>query len=275
MGSVRSSWVVAASLVAVGSVVAAAAPASARQASPVPAVRHLAGPLAAGGSPAPIRAGVRAVPAVPKSAKDLGKVAGDTSMRLIVTLKVRNQAALTSFISALSDRKSPLFHHFLQPGQFGARFGATPSEVSRVDAALRSAGLVPGRVSSNRLSIPVHASAAAAEHAFGTTIAAYRLANGRRAYLNSAAVRIPSAVAPFVTGVLGFNTVDVPKSLAVRPAAFPGRIRHHVRPRFVPSGCRSRPEPCAAASEAAATSGSYTADELASVYGMSPLYGDE
>jgi hypothetical protein len=114
VGSVRLSWAVAASLVALGGVVAAAAPASARQAGPAPAVPH-ATALAADGTPATTRAGLRAVAAVPRSAESLGRLPGATWLHLVVTLKVRDPAGLTAFISALSDRQSPLFHHFLRP----------------------------------------------------------------------------------------------------------------------------------------------------------------
>ena len=276
MGSVKVVSAVCAGLVGLG-VVAAAAPASGQQASRVSVARQQATLPAPGGTPAAIRAGMRTVPVVPKSAKDLGQLSASTSLHMLVTLKVRNPAALTSFIWALSDRKSPLFHHFLQPGQFGARFGATPAQVAKVDAALRSAGLVPGPLSADRLAIPVHASAAAAEHAFGTKIAEYRLAHGRLAYANSAAVRIPAAAAPYVIGVIGLNTVDVPHSLAVRHSvtirmgAPRAPIRPVARPRLAPSA--SGPRPCSAAANVATADGSFTADQLASHYGMSPLYG--
>jgi subtilase family serine protease len=194
-----------------------------------------------------------------------------TSVRMLVTLKVRNPAALTSFIAALSDRKSPLFHHFLRPGQFGAKFGPTLAQVATVDKALRSAGLVPGRLSSNRLSIPVRATAAAAEHALGTTITRYRLASGRVAYANSAAVHVPAAAAPYLSGVLGLNTLDVPHSLALRLAAPGHRLAPAAQARLKPSA--SGPQPCSAATAAAGEFGSLTADQLASYYGMSPLYG--
>src|SRR5262249_57142237 len=120
-----------------------------------------------------------------------GPLAPGTSLRLDVTLKVRDQAALTSFIAALWDRHSPLFHHFLRPGQFGPRFGATLAQVARVDAALRSMGLAPGKVSSDRLLIPVRASAAAVERAFATPLVQYRLAGGRGASPDSPAAASP------------------------------------------------------------------------------------
>jgi subtilase family serine protease len=192
-----------------------------------------------------------------------------------VTLKVRNPSALTSFLAALSDRASPLFGHYLRAGQFGARFGPTTAQVATVDAALRTAGLVPGRVSSDRLAIPVRASAGAAERAFGTTITRYRLADGRVAYANSATVHVPAAAAPFVTAVLGLDTMAVVHSLAARQSpARPGPARDRRspagRPELLPSA--SGPRPCTAAANAATADGTFTANQLASYYRMSPLY---
>ena len=249
-------------------------------------VAGLVGLGALAGPAVPANAGVTSVPAtapaaIPRGAVDLGQLPASTSLRLLVTLKVRNPAALTSFIAALSDRQSPLFRHYLRAGQFGARFGPTAAQVATVDGALRSAGLVPGRVRSDRLAIPVRASAGAAERAFGTTITRYRLANGRVAYANSAAARVPAAAAPFVAAVLGLDTMDVVHGLAARPSLVrlgaPGEDRSSAqrRPEFAPSA--SGPQPCTAAADAATADGSFTADQLASYYRMSPLYrlGDQ
>ncbi len=221
-----------------------------------------------------VRIGAR--PVVPKGARRIGLEPPGASVHLEIGLKVRNQSALTSFIAGLSDRRSPLFHRFLQPGQFGPRFGPTLARVAKVDAALRSLGLVPGPVGSDRLAIGVHASAAAAERAFATPLVRYRLQGGRVAYLNSARPRIPAAAAPYVSGVLGLDTVNVPASLAIRPGAPGGRIRAGASSRAGesrPAAATPGPRPCLAATQATQADGSYTADQLAAHYGMSPLYG--
>ena len=100
-----------------------------------------------------------AAPKLPATAVRLGTVSGTTTISLDVTLKVHDQPALNAFLAGLSDKNSPLFHHFLSPGQFGPMFGPTLAEVTAVENALRGAGLSPGVVSANRLSIPVTASA--------------------------------------------------------------------------------------------------------------------
>ncbi len=259
---------VTAALAALGGVLLSAPSASA---GPPAAVLAAAERLAPGH---PVRIGAR--PVVPRTARKVGLEPPEASVHLEIGLKVRNQAALTSFIAGLSDRGSPLFHHFLRPGQFGTRFGPTPAQVARVEAALRSVGLVPAPVDRDRLAIGVQASAVTVERAFATPLVRYRLASGRVAYANSAAPRMPAAAAPYVSGVLGLDTLTVPSSLAIRPAAPHGRVRATAVSRAAirgPAAVAQGPRPCAAATQAAQAYGSYTADQLAAHYGMSPLYG--
>ncbi len=211
-------------------------------------------------------------PPIPRGAARLGAVAGSAVLHLDVTLRVRNPSALTSFIAALSDRQSPLFHHFLRRGQFGARFGPTKAQVAVVDAALRSRGLSPGPVTAGRLAIPVTATAATAGRAFGVSLDRYRLPGGRVAYANSAAPRLPAAAARYVQGVLGLSDLYLPRSLAARPVRPVGR-RHGSVSRMTAVPSAGGPRPCAAARNAATPTGPFTANQLASYYAMSPLYG--
>jgi len=118
-------------------------------------------------------------PRLPDGAVRVGALSSRAVLHLDVTLRVRNPSALAAFISALSDRASPQFHHFLRPGQFAARFGPTPGQVAAVESALRGQGLTPGPAAPDRLSIPVTASAATVERALRTGLASYRLATGR------------------------------------------------------------------------------------------------
>jgi hypothetical protein len=212
----------------------------------------------------------------PQGSVMLGPVRPRKVISAQVILKVAHPAALSAFIAGLSDRRSPLFHQFLRPGQFGARFGPPLSQVSAVRNALRSAGLSPGPVAPDRLAIPVTGSAAAIERAFGTRLVRYRLPGGRVAYRNLSAPRVPAAVAPYLGGVLGLSDVDVPRSMAVpprRPArrrALTARLAADVT--ALPAASSAAPKPCAAAVAARQPDGSFTADELASHYGMSALY---
>jgi hypothetical protein len=246
----------AAGALGLGGAVAAVAPSAA---GPVPNVPR-------------VRIATERPPRVPPGAVRLGALAPGTRIRLDVTLNVRDPAALHAFLAALSDRRSPLFHHFLQRGQFGPMFGPALSSVAAVQAALRQAGLSPGRVTSNRLIIPVTAPAAAIERAFGTPLVRYRLPGGRIAYANTAAPKIAANVAPYVSGVIGLDNLMREQSMLVRPSPrMAGRHQRLPARRFAAPDAAG-PQPCGAAKSEAASTGSYTANELASYYLMSPFY---
>ena len=67
----------------------------------------------------PVALPASAAPKPPAGAVRLGEVSPGTAISLDVTLKVPDSSGLTAFLAGLSDRSSPLFHHFLRPGQFG------------------------------------------------------------------------------------------------------------------------------------------------------------
>jgi subtilase family serine protease len=199
-------------------------------------------------------------------------MAPGSSLHLDVILKVPDPAALTAFIADLSNRRSPLFDHFLRRGQFGALFGPGLAVVAAVRTALQQEGLSPGPVTSDRLAIPVTVPAATAERAFATNLVRYRLAGGRVAYANTSAPEIPAAVAPYVSGVLGLNELYQAHSMLVRPAPRSVGQRQAAASRAAAAPHAAGPRPCAAASAISAADGSFTPDELAAHYGLSPLY---
>jgi subtilase family serine protease len=224
------------------------------------------------GGGSPVRMGADTPPPLPAGAVRLGPLAPGTMLHVDVTLKVRDPAALGAFAAGVTTQNSPLFGHFLRPGQFGPRFGAALSSIAAVAAALRQAGLSPGQVPSDRLSIPVTASAAAVEHAFGTSLVRYRLPGGRIAFRNSSAPTIAALAAPFVSGVLGLSDLYLMHPMLARPTptsavGHPARGGHPFA-----SATAAGPQPCAAARSAGASFGAFTANLLARYYLMSPLY---
>ena len=207
-------------------------------------------------------------PLVPEHSSALGALEPSTSLHLDITLKLPDPSAVTAFITSLSDRSSPDFRHFLRPGQFGRLFGPPLSEVAAVDAVLRSDGLHPGQVSSNRLSIPVTAPASAIDRALHVRLVSYRLPSGRVAFTTLSAPSIATSVAADLQGVIGLSDLAQPQSLVVRSSKL-SNAHPSARPALQGT---SGPTPCAAATKAAEAYGSYTADQLASYYDMTPLY---
>jgi subtilase family serine protease len=210
-------------------------------------------------------------PLVPEHSSSLGALAPASDLHLDVTLKLPDPSAVTAFISSLSQRSSPNFQRFLRPGQFGRLFGPPLSEVAAVEAVLRSDGLRPGPVSPNHLSIPVTATASAIDRAFHVKLLSYRLASGRKAFTTLSAPSISASVATDVEGVIGLSDLAQPMSFAVHSTEVRG---DHLSARLASGAATQGPTPCAAATAAARTYGSYTANELATYYDMTPLYAE-
>ncbi len=130
-------------------------------------------------------------------------------------------------------------------------------------------GCNPGRPSSSRLLIPVTGPAAKIERAFHVSLVRYRLPTGRVAFTSLSAPSISASVAADVVGVVGLSELIQPHDMLAHGAAAPqaaprapGLVRAHPR--------TAGPTPCSPATQS--TAGSYTADQLAAYYGMTPLY---
>src|SRR5262245_32564602 len=97
--------------------------------------------LSAAGAGAAAPTGTRVVapkPLIPHGARQLGAVAPTKTVSGAVVLHPRDEDALTRFIAQVTDKHSPLFHHYLTPSGFAAKFGPTPSTLSAVKAQLQA-----------------------------------------------------------------------------------------------------------------------------------------
>ena len=188
---------------------------------------------------------------------------------MTVALAPRDPAALSQYASAVSDPGSPSYHRYLSVSQFAGRFGPTREQISAVEGELRARGLAPGPVSANGLAIPVTARAGVIERAFATPLERVRLRDGQSAFLNTAAPSFAADVAPDVEAVVGLDDLaqEVPEGLR---RSDPTMRTSTVTPHSSTGG----PTPCAEASAAAASEPTtYTADQIASAYDLSSLYG--
>ncbi|MHA6761259.1 protease pro-enzyme activation domain-containing protein [Streptacidiphilus sp. PAMC 29251] len=162
---------------------------------------------------------IGSAPRIPAGAVRSGSVAADTTLHLAVNLEPRDPAALSAFVAQVADPKSANYHHYLATGQFASAFGPSKSTVDSVTQALRAAGLKPGALSKDGLSIPVTASVATASHALGTGFTNVKLSDGTESYLNTSAPSLPSGVAAEVSGITGLNNLSVMKSHHTTPVA--------------------------------------------------------
>ncbi|HEY2354700.1 MAG TPA: IPT/TIG domain-containing protein [Gaiellaceae bacterium] len=216
---------------------------------------------------------IAAAPRLPHAARVLGAVRADASVAGAVVLKPRNQAALTRFLAAVTDKHSPLFHRYLAPGQFAARFGPAPSSVAAVTARLRSDGLTAS-VAPNGMLVDFHGSASHVEHAFGTGLNRIRLKDGTLGRARTSSIKLPASIASLVTSVVGLDNTVRLQSSAIRPTAAQRAARSYTAAKTTsfphPAGS---PSPCTAAKSAATLYGGLTDDQIAHAYGAFGLYG--
>jgi hypothetical protein len=233
------------------------------------AVRPLAAAGDAAGSPVPKN--VTAAPKIPTGAKAMGAVPASTAQTAEVVLRPRDPGALTRFIAAVTDDRSPLFHHYLPQGQFASTFGPAPSTVAAVRSQLQADGLQVTNVTDGLL-IDVKASASQLERAFGTGIDRVRLADGSIGQATTGAVRLPSSIAGSVAAVIGLNSVVRPQPLGLARASASARAQNPAAtaPSFAhPAGS---PTACADAQADAQALGGLTDDQIGYAYGAFGLY---
>ncbi|HKN97312.1 MAG TPA: S53 family peptidase [Pseudonocardiaceae bacterium] len=143
-----------------------------------------------------------------------GDLAPNHPMSLAVSLKPHDEAGLHRFLAQVGDRSSPLYHHYLTPTQFTARYGPSTQDVAKVTGYLRSAGLTVTHVSGNRQVVDATGTAATVDKAFATRIATYRQGT-KSFYANASAPSLPSDVAGVVAGISGLDNHATRHSAAV------------------------------------------------------------
>lgn len=221
---------------------------------------------------------VGAAPAVPAGARPLGALPPAARMDFDIVLRPRDPGGLSAFAAGVSTAGSPLYRHFLTTAGFARRFGQPRAVTGRVTAALRAAGLSPGKASANGLVIPVAATAGRAAAALHTGFARYRLASGRVAVANTSAPLLPAVVARVTQAVLGLNDLTTATSSVTatsRPesaAAAAHPVAAHPAGRVRRAVAAAGPQPCAGAVKARQKHGGWTFDQLARAYSATSLY---
>ncbi|MGH8918453.1 MAG: S53 family peptidase, partial [Actinomycetes bacterium] len=129
-----------------------------------------------------------------------------TPMHITVSLALRNLAAL---------RQSIASGRVMSTAQFNEQYAPTAASASQVVGYLQQAGFAHITPAANNALVTADGTAAAAESAFHTTIAAFTLGS-RTVYANTAAALVPSALGGTINAVLGLNNVAT-----MRPGAHP------------------------------------------------------
>jgi hypothetical protein len=156
------------------------------------------GPAVSSQTPLPVRNG---------TAHDLGAYNPNQTIRLAIGLKPPHMAAEQQFLRAIQDKHSPLFHRFLTPAAWTARFGPSAAAQNAVVSWARSAGLTVTHLYSNRLIVDLAGPVGTIEKALGVQINTYRL-GAKTFFANSHDPVLPASLTKIVESVEGLSDLQ-------------------------------------------------------------------
>src|SRR3569833_1973198 len=144
------------------------------------------------------------------SAPAVGHMAAAQTMRLVITLPLRNEEQLDRAIEDIYNPNSPNFRQFLSVEQFTERFGPTQEDYASALDFARASGLKVVGTARNRLNIDVVGSVTQIENAFHEKMNLYKHpTEGRNFY---APDREPTVKLPFsLWHVSGLDNFSIPK----------------------------------------------------------------
>jgi subtilase family serine protease len=139
----------------------------------------------------------------------IGDVAGSRRLSIELWLKP-DLAAASRFATAVSTSGSALFHRYLSPAGYAARFGATRAAAGRVESWLRSEGFTAVRTDAQRTYVRATAATSRIDAAFHVRLRLYQKSatvNAGRYPLraNDRPVSVPSSLAGSILGVTGLD----------------------------------------------------------------------
>jgi kumamolisin len=142
-----------------------------------------------------------------------GEIAGDRSLRIQVSLALRNRDELEKLIAEQQDASSPLYHQWLTTAEFNDRFGPGADDIAKVEAWLSTNGFSVESVSVAGRNLVASAPASVAEKTFAVKIAT---STDGKLFANVNDPTVPASIAPLVGSIRGLgNTLHLKNNLVV------------------------------------------------------------
>ena len=139
---------------------------------------------------------------------DAGRVPGETKLEginIFFSRSAEQEADLDALIAAQQDPDSPLYHKWLTPEEFGARFGLADSDIATVQSWLEQQGFTVNSVSPSKSHITFSCTVAQIEAAFGAELHYYNV-GGKKLFTPSSDFAIPAALSSVVQAVTNLSS---------------------------------------------------------------------
>jgi subtilase family serine protease len=135
---------------------------------------------------------------------DAGRMPADTRLTgitLVFNRTAAQQADLNALLAAQQNPASPLFHKWLTPEQFGARFGMAQADLDKVEQWLEQQGFTVDWVARGRDMIRFSGTANQVNLAFQTEMHYFKGPDSVQHIGPATALYLPSAIAPTVEAI--------------------------------------------------------------------------
>jgi kumamolisin len=148
-------------------------------------------------------------------APSAGRLPAANVMKLVIVLPLRNQAALTQFLSTLYDPSSPSYRKFLTVEDFTTMFGPAQEDYAAVLRWAETNGLTVVGTSRNRMNVDVTGPVSAIEAALHVNMRLYQHPTENRTFY--APDREPTVDLPFqLWHIAGLDNYSKPQSALIR-----------------------------------------------------------
>ncbi|HXP11875.1 MAG TPA: protease pro-enzyme activation domain-containing protein, partial [Acidobacteriaceae bacterium] len=158
-----------------------------------------------------------------RSAQDLGPVSPDMGVpgiTLVFRRSATQQAALEELLAEQQNPASSLYHRWLTPETFAARFGVAQDDIVTAESWLMSHGFHIDKVARSRDRITFSGTAAQVQAAFGAELHHYR-AEGELHFAPASDLTLPAELASVTTAVLHLSDFRPKPSVEVITRAHP------------------------------------------------------
>jgi subtilase family serine protease len=173
------------------------------------------------------------VPGLAQPRFDIGEAPDSLQMgrlELVLAKTAAQQRALGQLLAAQQDPKSPQYHHWLTPAEYGRRFGASEATLAALSQWLQENGLQVDEPPASRGRVPFHGTRAQIEAAFHTEIHLFRV-GGMQHYANVSDPLVPGALAPLIAAVRGLDDFRPQSTLKSRPqVTYDGGQNNYIGP---------------------------------------------
>lgn len=173
---------------------------------------------------------------------------------LVFQRSAAQESALQALIVAQQNPRSPLYHRWLNPDQYAARFGMSDSDLQKTESWLEQQGFSIDYVARSKNAIHFSGNARQVEQAFSTEMHYYK-EDGKQHFAPSTQLSVPSALASAVLAITNLDDFRPKSHVVAKKNMRPGRS-------FTGSGSTN------ASNEVIA----FAPGDIATAYDIKPLY---